>query len=70
MRAILFLIGGAVLANIVWATFFWRAPAQEKPQPIVNSATRQGQEPWMANEHYIAGARQGAPPAGQKGAQL
>jgi len=45
MRAILFLIGGAVLANIVWATFFWHAPAQDKPQPIVNAATLRGEAP-------------------------
>ncbi len=63
MRSILFLIGGIVLANIVTATFFWRTPAQGnpgKPEPIVNSATVKGQEPWMANEHHIEGARQSA----------
>jgi hypothetical protein len=58
MRAVLFLIGGLVLANIVWATFFWRAPAEGKPQPIVNSATLRGQGPWMVNEHYTDDARQ------------
>jgi hypothetical protein len=54
MRAIFLLIGGVVLANIVWATFFWKAPtkATGKPEPVVNSATVQGQEPWMANERY------------------
>jgi hypothetical protein len=59
VRAILFLIGGIVLANIVWATFFWRAPAQAtgKLEPVVNSATVQGQEPWMVNEHYNAPGR-------------
>jgi len=60
MRAILFLIGGMVLANIVWATFFWRQPASEKDLPIVNSATLKGQEPWMANEHHIESARKNA----------
>ena len=58
MRAILLLIGGIVLANIVAATFFWRTPAQGKQEPIVNSATLKGQEPWMANEHYIDSSRQ------------
>ena len=29
MRAILFLIGGIVLANIVTATFFWRTPKRK-----------------------------------------
>jgi hypothetical protein len=57
MRAILFLIGGIVLANIVTATFFWRTPAQGKQEPIVNSATVKGQEPWMANEHHIENNR-------------
>ena len=59
MRAILLLIGGVVLANIVSATFFWKAPAQAtgKPEPAVNSATAQGQEPWMANERYNAPGR-------------
>ena len=36
----------------MWATFFWRAPAPDKPQPIVNAATLRGQEPWMVSEHY------------------
>jgi hypothetical protein len=46
MRAILFLIGGIVLANIVAATFFRYPPAQAgKPEPVVNSATVKGQEP-------------------------
>jgi hypothetical protein len=60
MRAILFLVGGVILANIVWATFVWRAPAREKAAPIVNSATMKGQEPWMANEHHIESARRNA----------
>lgn len=58
MRLIALLVGGIVLANIVWATFFWHAPAKAaKPQPVVNSATQQGQEPWMANERYNATGR-------------
>jgi hypothetical protein len=59
MRAILFLIGSVVLANIVWATFFWKTPASAtgKPEPVVNSATVQGQEPWMVNEKYNAPGR-------------
>ena len=59
MRAALFLIGGIVLANIVWATFFWKAPAKESIRPVttVNSATQQGQDPWMANERYNAPGR-------------
>jgi hypothetical protein len=54
MKTIALLIGGVVLANVVWATFFWKEPAKAtaKPEPIVNSATAQGQEPWMANERY------------------
>lgn len=57
MRAILFLIGGVVLANITWATFFWRPKAEEKTFTTVNSATKQGQEPWMVNEKYNAPGR-------------
>lgn len=62
MRAILFLVGGIVLANIVAATFFWRPSAQAtaKPEPIVNSATVKGQESWMVNEHYIESGRDNA----------
>jgi hypothetical protein len=62
MRAILFLIGGVVVANIVWATFFWRPSAEEtaKPATVVNSATQRGQEPWMTNEAHIEGARRSA----------
>lgn len=59
MRTILFFVGGIVLANIVTATFFLRTPAQGKQEPIVNSATVKGQEPWMANEHHIESSRQG-----------
>jgi hypothetical protein len=57
VRAILFLVGGVVLANIVWATFFWRAPAREKEVRVVNAATLKGQEPWMANEHHAESTR-------------
>ncbi|AMN40112.1 hypothetical protein [Rhodoplanes sp. Z2-YC6860] len=57
MRAILFLLGGLVLTNIVWATFFWHAPAKDKSQPIVNPATLRGQDPWMVTEHYTVEAR-------------
>ena len=59
MRPILFFIGGIVLANIVVATFFWHPPvnAQGAPEPVVNAATRQGQDPWMVNERYAVGSR-------------
>ena len=59
MRLILFLVGGFFLANIVTATFFWHPPDQAsgKQEPIVNSATRQGQDPWMANERYLVDSR-------------
>ena len=64
IRACLLLIGGAVVTNIVWATFFWRAPAQghsaDKPAPVVNAATARGQDPWMARDHVSAGARKSA----------
>jgi hypothetical protein len=59
MRLVLFFVGGIVLANIVGATFFWHPPAgaSSKPGPVVNAATRQGQDPWMANETYAAPSR-------------
>jgi hypothetical protein len=57
MRLILFFIGGIVLANIVVATFFWHPKPQEKTFTTANSATQQGQEPWMANEKYNAPSR-------------
>jgi|1185.fasta_scaffold09910_2 hypothetical protein len=62
MRTLLFLMGGIALANIGAATFFWYPPAQAtgKPEPVVNSATVKGQEPWMANEPYIESNRQSA----------
>ena len=57
MRPILMFIGGIVLANIVWATFFSHPKAEEKTYTTVNSATKQGQDPWMANEKYQAPSR-------------
>jgi hypothetical protein len=60
MRAILFLIGGVIVANIAWATFVWRPSAEEKPASVVNTATRRGQEPWMTNEKHIDAARSSA----------
>ncbi len=58
MRLILFFIGGIVLANIVWATFFTRPKIEAKTYTTVNSATQQGQEPWMANEKYNVSGRE------------
>ncbi len=60
MRLILFFVGGIVLANIITATFFWHPSPEEssKPQPVVNSPTWQGQDPWMANERYNAPSRE------------
>lgn len=60
MRLLLYFIAGIVLANIVTATFF-REPSTEASNPagpIVNSATRQGQDPWMANERYNVPGRE------------
>ena len=57
MRAILLLIGGFVLADIVTATFFWHPPVRAAAAPVVNAATRQGQDPWMVNERYAVGSR-------------
>lgn len=56
MKAILFVICGFFLANIVTATFIWppKTTASDTPEPIVNAATRQGQDPWMVNERYNA----------------
>ena len=34
-----------------------RLKATGKPEPVVNSATVQGQEPWMVNEKYNAPGR-------------
>ncbi|QPF86313.1 hypothetical protein IC762_08525 [Bradyrhizobium genosp. L] len=59
MRAILFIVCGLVLANIVTATFFWSPAATPGPaKPIVNSATQQGQDSWMVNEQYQAPHRE------------
>ena len=60
IRACLFAIGGIVFANIVWATFFWRAPAQDKPMPAINAAIERGQDPWMARDHISEGVRKSA----------
>jgi hypothetical protein len=59
MRLILFFISSIVLANVVWAMFFWREPAKAtgKPEPIVNSVTQQGHDPRMANGRYNAPGR-------------
>jgi hypothetical protein len=58
VRAILFLVGGVVLANIVWATFF-ASPAKQSPRQYTteNSATAEGKDPWMVNEKYNAPGR-------------
>jgi hypothetical protein len=64
MKAVLLIIcgiiGSIVFADIVAATFIW-PPSTEtagKPRPVVNSATRQGQDPWMVNERYNAPYRE------------
>jgi hypothetical protein len=56
MKAILFVICGFFLANIVTATFIWppKTKASDTLAPVVNAATRQGQYPWMVNERYNA----------------
>jgi hypothetical protein len=60
MRLVLFFICGIVLANIVAATFIWppSTKASSTPNPVVNAATRQGQDPWMVNERYSAENRE------------
>jgi hypothetical protein len=58
MRLILMFIGGIVLANIVTATFFWHSKAEVKTYTTENSATKLGQDPWMANEKYNASGRE------------
>ena len=60
MKAILFVICGFFLANIVTATFIWppTTKTSDAPAPIVNAATRQGQDPWMVNERYNAPNRE------------
>jgi hypothetical protein len=54
MKTALLFIFGIVLANIVAATFIWppSTTASGTPKPVVNAATRQGQDPWMVNERY------------------
>ena len=54
MKAVLFIICGICLANIVIATFIWppTTKASGTPAPIVNAATLQGLDPWMVNERY------------------
>jgi hypothetical protein len=55
MKAILFVLCGFCLANIVAATFIWPPKqALDTPAPVVNAATQQGQDRWMANERYDA----------------
>jgi hypothetical protein len=57
VRFLLFFVGGIVLANIVWATFFPHPKTEAKTYTTVNSATKQGLDPWMANEKYQAPSR-------------
>jgi len=54
MKAVLFIICGICLANIVMATFIWppTTKALGTPAPVVNAATLQGLDPWMVNERY------------------
>ncbi len=56
MRGVLYFIAGLLLANILAATFIWPPGPRTmgRPEPLVNDATRQGQDPWMANEKYQA----------------
>ena len=60
MKAILFVICGFFLANIVTATFIWPPKTKKSvtPATIVNAATLQGQDPWMVNERYNAPNRE------------
>jgi hypothetical protein len=60
MRAILFVIAGIVLANIVFATFFATPQRAEEKPAIINAATERGQDPWATNEPYIESARRSA----------
>ena len=59
MRLLLTLIGGIVLANVIWATFVWPPSngASGSPEVLANSATRPGQDPWLDNENYRKGGR-------------
>ena len=60
LKTVLLIIGGLFFANIVAATFIWppSTEAAGRPMPIINSATRQGQDPWMVNERYNAPHRE------------
>jgi hypothetical protein len=60
MKTVLIFICAIVLANIVAATFIWPPSntASRTPEPVVNAATRQGQDPWMVNERYNAENRE------------
>jgi hypothetical protein len=60
MKPVLIFICAIVLANIVAATFIWPPSnrASGTPQPVVNAATRQGQDPWMVNERYNVESRE------------
>lgn len=60
MKTILFVIGGIVFANIVFATFIAPTPIEERPASIVNAATQRGQEPWATNEPLINHGRANA----------
>jgi hypothetical protein len=57
MRLILLLIFGAILANIITATFFMAPPDDGTRPAVVNWATRRGLDPWMATEEYSAPGR-------------
>jgi len=57
MRLILVALGGAILANIIAATFFMAPPDDGARAPVVNWATKRGLDPWIATEEYTAPAR-------------
>jgi hypothetical protein len=57
MRLILLLIFGAILANIITATFFMAPPDDGARAPVVNWATERGLDPWMSTENYSAPGR-------------
>jgi hypothetical protein len=52
MKPILYVVAGLLLVNVMVATFLLRSPATAPGAiaPVVNEATRQGQEAWMAKE--------------------
>jgi hypothetical protein len=54
--------GGILLLLFAYVHFTGgrSASAGAKEAPIVNDATRRGQEPWMANEHHFAETRKHA----------